>query len=556
MTIQNIEDILNDLRDLPGETEIVEFKEARNGYDFTKLGKYFSALCNEVNLMGKSHAWLVFGIENEHHNIVGSQFRSKRKDLDSLKAEIADKTTNRITFIEIHELYPPEGRVVLFQIPAAPRGIPVTFEGHYYGRDGEELVPLNLEEIERIRAQVITEDWSAAIVPNATLEDLDGEAIEKARENFKSKFPDYAADADSWDTLTFLNKAKITCKGQITRTAIILLGKDESEQLISPAVAKIRWLLKDAGGNDRDYLIVGCPMLLSVDKVYAKIRNLKYRYLKDGTLFPDELDQYEPFTIREALNNCIAHQDYTKNGRINVVEMDDQLLFTNLGSFIPGSVEKVVRENAPEEYYRNRFLATAMFNLKMVDTVGGGIRKMFNFQRERFFPMPDYVLTPERVKMTITGKVLDVEYARLLARNRDLTLEEIIMLDKVQKKQPLTDFEEKHLKSKKLIEGHKPNFFIGIRIAQRIGQKAAYSKNKAFDKQYYLDLILKSVTEHGSLNRHDIDELLWKKLPDWMDEKQRGIKISNLISELRRKARIRNVGSDRAPKWVFLTNQD
>ncbi|MFA5814452.1 MAG: RNA-binding domain-containing protein [Bacteroidales bacterium] len=548
--MQELEKILNELRNLLGENEVVEFKEAKEGYDFAKLGKYFSALCNEANLMCKLHAWLVFGIENKHHRIVGSQFRAKRKDLDHLKGEIADKTTNRITFIEIYELNLAEGRVVMFQIPAAPKGIPIAFEGHYYGRDGEELVPLNLEEIERIRAQATTEDWSAGIIPDASLEDLDENAIALARANYKNKFPDYAADVDSWDTLTFLNKAKITHKGQITRTAIILLGKDESEQFIGPAEAKIRWLLKDARGNDKDYMIVGCPMLLTVDKVYAKIRNLKYRYLKDGTLFPDELDQYEPFTIREAINNCIAHQDYTKHGRINVVEMDDQLVFTNLGSFIPGSVERVVKEDAPQENYRNRFLANAMFNLKMVDTAGGGIRKIFNFQRERFFPMPDYVLSPERVKVTITGKVLDVEYARLLAKNSELALDEIIMLDKVQKKQPLTVFEEKHLKSKKLIEGRKPNFFISIRVAQKTGQKAAYTKNRAFDKRYYLDLIEKAIKDHGSLNRHDVDELLWMKLPDWMGDKQRKIKITNLISELRRNSIIHNEGSDAKPKWV------
>jgi ATP-dependent DNA helicase RecG len=82
---------------------------------------------------------------------------------------------------------------------------------------------------------------------------------------------------------------------------------------------------------------------------------LKYRYLKSGSLTPEEVDQYEPYSIREAINNCIAHQDYTKSGRINVIETDDQLIFSNYGSFIPGSVEKVIREDAPEEFYRNVF---------------------------------------------------------------------------------------------------------------------------------------------------------------------------------------------------------
>jgi ATP-dependent DNA helicase RecG len=541
--------ILQNLRNLTAENEIVEFKEAKTGYDFNKLGKYFSALSNEANLKGKTYAWLVFGVEDKKRLIVGSQFRPKRKDLDSLKSEIANKTTNRITFIEIYELTEPEGRVVMFQIPAAPKGFPIAFDGHYYGRDDEELSPLNLEEIERIRAQATTEDWSAAIISGATLEDLDESAIAVAKKNYKNKFPEKAVEVDNWDDTTFLNKAKITIKGKITRTAIILLGSEESEHFINPAEAKIRWLLKDANGNDKDYAIFGCPMILAVDKVYAKIRNLKYRYIKEGTLFPDELNQYEPYSIREALNNCIAHQDYTKHGRINVVEMDDQLIFTNLGSFIPGSVEKVVKEDAPEEHYRNRFLADAMFNLKMVDTAGGGIKKIFNFQRERFFPMPDYDLSEGKVKVTISGKILDMEYARLLARNKDLTLEEIIMLDKVQKKQILTEYEEKHLRSKKLIEGRKPNYYIGLKVVAKTGQKAAYSKNKAFDKSYYLDLIEKAIRKHTSLERKDVDELLWNKLPDWMDEKQKKNKIGNLLSELRMKERIENTGSFSKPKW-------
>lgn len=552
MTIQELQQELDTLRNLTAETEVVEFKEAKNGYDFTKLGKYFSALSNEANLQGKLHAWLIFGVENKRHQIVGSQFRPQRKELDSLKGEIANKTTNRITFIEIHELFTSEGRVIMFQIPAAPKGFPIAFDGHYYGRDSEELVPLNLEEIERIRFQATSEDWSAAVVSEATIEDLDQEAINVARANYKSKFSEKATEVDTWDNITFLNKAKITIKGKITRTAIILLGKEESEHFINPAEIKIRWLLKDTKNNDRDYAIFCCPMILAVDKIYAKIRNLQYRYIKDGTLFPDEVNQYEPYTIREALNNCIAHQDYTKNGRINVVEMEDQLIFTNLGSFIPGSIERVVQEDAPEEHYRNRFLATAMFNLKMVDTAGGGIKKIFNFQRERFFPMPDYDLSNNKVKVTILGKVLDLEYARLLAKNKDLTLDEIIMLDKVQKKQVLKDTEEKHLKEKKLIEGRKPNYYIGLKIAQKTGQKASYSKNKAFDKAYYLDLIEKSIKEHKVLERKDIDELLWNKLPEWMDDKQKKFKVNNLISELRNKGKIENNGTLKESKWVLI----
>jgi len=551
MTEKELIDKLNKLRSLPVETEVVEFKEAKKTYDFNRLGKYFSALCNEANLKNVDFAWLIFGIKDKGHTVVGSQFRPYRPDLDSLKGEIANKATNRITFVEIHELNLPGGRVIMFQIPSAPRGIPVAWEGHYYGRDGEELSPLNLEELERIRNQAITDDWSAAIVRDATIKDLDPTAIARARENFKSKFPEKAIELDNWDDTTFLNKVRITIKGHITRTAIILLGREESEHFISPAEAKIRWLLKDAKGNDKDYRIEGCPLLLAVDKVYAKIRNLKYRYIKDGTLFPDEVDQYEPFVIREAINNCIAHQDYTKGGLINVVEMDDQLVFTNLGSFIPGSVEKVVIENAPEEHYRNRFLATAMFNLKMVDTAGGGIRKMFNYQRERFFPMPEYDLSGGKVKVTITGKVLDAEYARVLAKKRDLDLYEIIMLDKVQKKKILAEVEIDHLKTKKLIEGRRPNFHISSDVAEKTNLKADYIKTRGFKDDHFKKLILEYLEKYKQASKEEIDKLLLDILPGVLDEKQRKNKIRNLIYAMsKRDKTIINQGTNRYPKWV------
>jgi len=540
---------LNEFRRLPAETEVFEFKEAKNNYDSNKLGKYFSALSNEANLKGRPHAWLIFGIKDKGRTIVGSQFRQNRKDLDNLKGELANKTTNRISFIEIYELHLPEGRIVMFQIPAAPKGIPVAFDGHYYGREGEELSPLNLEEIERIRAQVALEDWSAAMVPDAAIDDLDPAAIAKARENYKNKFPHQAHDIDRWDDITFLNKAKVIIKGKITRTAIILLGKPESEHFISPAEAKIRWLLKDVKGNDKDYHIESCPLLLAVDKIYAKIRNLKYRYIKDGTLFPDEVDQYEPFVIREAINNCIAHQDYTKGGRINVVEMEDQLIFTNLGSFIPGSVEKVVKEDAPEEHYRNRFLATAMFNLKMVDTAGGGIRKMFNYQRERFFPMPEYDLSEDRVKVTVIGKVLDMDFARVLARNPSLFLEQIIMLDKVQKQKPLSDEEIKYLKGLGLIEGRKPNYVISAKITASLSNdelKAHYIKQRGLDDDHYKNLIVEYLKKFGESPRKNIEKFLRDKLPDILTESQKKNKVTNLLSALRIKGTIRNNGYS---KW-------
>lgn len=252
------------------------------------------------------------------------------------------------------------------------------------------------------------------------------------------------------------------------------------------------------------------------------------------------------------MNNCIAHQDYTKKAFINLIEGEDRLIFSNYGTFIPQSVEKVVLEDAPEEIYRNRFLVQAMFNLNMVDTVGGGIKKMFNYQRKRLFPMPEYDLSEGKVKMTLIGKILDMNYAQRLAQDEELILEEIILLDKVQKRKELTTIEEKHLRKRHLIEGRKPNYFICKEISQKTGQKADYSKNKGLDKQYYLDFILNAIKDHSNMTRADIDKLLWEKLPDILTDVQKKNKINNLLAELKKQNKIKNIGTFKTSVWVLI----
>lgn len=548
----DIQRILQSFRLQGYENEIVEFKEAKRQYDFDKIGKYFSALCNEANLKEKRSAWLIFGIKDSDKSIVGSQFRSSRADLDSLKAEVANHTTGRLSFIEIYEEHTSGGRLVLFEIPAAPRGIPIAWKGHYYGRDGEELNALNGEEYDRIRMQTKGEDWSATIVETATIDDLLPEAIQKARESYKKKNSHLVNEINEWDDSTFLNKAKVCIKGKLTRTAILLLGKPESEHFINPASAKISWILRDNDNIEKDYQHFTCPLLLNTEEVYKKIRNLKYRYIADGTLFPEEVDQYDPYIVREGLNNCIAHQDYTLNGKINVVEHEDgKIIFINSGKFIPSSIEEVVISDAPEPIYRNPFLVEAMINLNMIDAIGSGIKRMFNIQRKKYFPLPDYEFTADKVKLTITGKVVDINYARKVAAIPDLSLTEIMALDKVSKSKVLNDDEINRLKNKGLIEGRKPNFHISATVAQATGEKTEYIRFRGFKDEHYKNMILKYLEKFGSATKEDINKLIFEHLPAILNEKQKYNKIHNILYAMSKKDEtIKNVGTNRYPSWV------
>jgi len=294
--------------------------------------------------------------------------------------------------------------------------------------------------------------------------------------------------------------------------------------------------LRDRDGLEKDYQHFGPPFLLNSDLLFAQIRNLTYRYMRDYTLFPTEITQYDSWVIRELLHNCIAHQDYCMQGRISVVEDEESLLFSNLGSFLPQSVENVISCDAPPEYYRNQFLANAMVNLQMIDTIGSGIKRVFLLQRNRFFPMPDYDLSdPRRVRVRLPGKILDENYTRLLISKTDLSINDIIALDKVQKKKPLSGDEFARLKRSKLIEGRRPNLFVAAHIAEVTHSKADYIKHRGLDKTHYKTMVLSLLKEYGPTSRKEIDRLLMEKLPDILSAQQKDNKIRNLLQEMSRK---------------------
>jgi ATP-dependent DNA helicase RecG len=235
------------------------------------------------------------------------------------------------------------------------------------------------------------------------------------------------------------------------------------------------------------------------------------------------------------------------------MEKAGSLIFVNAGSFFEGQPDDYAMGEKTPEKYRNRWLVQAMVNLGMIDSLGYGIYSLCLSQKQRFFPMPDYDLSQSnKVILQIYGQAIDENYSKILIQRGDLTLSQVMLLDRVQKHLSITDQAAALLKKEKLVEGRKPNYFVGLTVAQTIGQKAAYSKNKALNKQYYLDFIIESVKQHGSLTRKDIDELLWEKLPNILNEKQKKNKIGNLITELRQKGKIANTGVAANPKWILL----
>jgi ATP-dependent DNA helicase RecG len=254
--------------------------------------------------------------------------------------------------------------------------------------------------------------------------------------------------------------------------------------------------------------------------------------------------------LRETLHNCIAHQDYTLAGRIIVVESPGTLLFENLGSFIPGSVEEMIRSDAPPEVYRNPFLAQAMDNLNRIETIRSGTKRMFTRQRQRSFPMPGYELgKPKKVAVRLTGQVLDENYTRLLRNRTGLDLMDVIALDRVQKKQEINDDAFKRLKALTLIEGRRPVLYVSAKVAAATGEKAAYSKNRAFDKQHYRGMIVAFLQKFGEASSAELEGLLVGKISDVLTEKQKRDFVNNRLQGMKREALLEVDGATRWARW-------
>lgn len=345
-------------------------------------------------------------------------------------------------------------------------------------------------------------------------------------------------------------KAKLTLKGKITRTTLLLVGKDEVSGMIDDSCdPKIRLSIKDENGDNKDFCICTIPFILSVDTIANKIHNVTYQYLRDDSLIPETVTQFDSFIIREALCNCIAHQDYQVGRRIDVIEKGEYLTFINAGSFIPESVEAVVIQDSPEAIYRNKFLVEAMANVGMVETAGGGIKKMFMLQKQKGFPLPDYDLSDNKVEVEITGKVVDKDFADILMKNTELPIEDVILLDRVSKKKQISKEEANHLRRKHLIEGRYPKVFLSKSIATAIGDKIGYSREKGLENESCRQLILESIKLHGSLTKTEINTLLERVLSVSLSEKQKRNRIDNLLRKLRTDGLIVNIKSGSSSRW-------
>jgi ATP-dependent DNA helicase RecG len=518
----------------PKENECFEWKEWRSlksnisGRKGEDLVSYVSALSN------MDGGCIVIGVQDKTLAVTGIQDFADY-NTENVIHRILGKTPSLPSMgLRVEALQASDtGAVVwLVHVPRhAPRQ-PVYAHDKAWQRDGDSLVELRPDRLRGMLTELIAgQDWSAQIVATATLADLDPAAISKAREKFAAKHQQerWAADIASWSTEEFLNRAKITLHGQITRAALLLLGLPQSVGLLPSSTAEITWKVP----AERIAKHFGPPFILTTTEVGQHIRNPNIKLFPATELLATELPRYDTQVILEGLHNCLAHQDYERAGRIVVLETLGRLKLTNLGGFVDGQPEDYFLGERTPSVYRNNWLAVAMNNIGMIDKGGYGIRDMVVSQRKRYLPLPDYEgSTLGETVFNIYGQAIDENYSRMLMERADLPLEQVIWLDRVQKKERIADTQAVILRRMGLITGRKPNLFVSAAIAKVTNTQNQYVLNKGFDDDYYKRVIINRL-KLGPTTGEELRQLVIDKLPAVLAAKEKETKVKNLRTALR-----------------------
>ncbi len=544
----------------PREDERHEWKEWRSlksnisGRKGEDLASYISALAN------MDGGCVVIGIKDKTLAVTGI------RDFADYTAEnvvhrVLSKTPGLPSMgFRVEELRANDTQAVIWvvRVPRhAPREL-VLAHDKAWQRDGDSLTELREDRRRAILAEALAgEDWSAVVVDQATLDDLDDTAIGKAREKYAEKHQrePWAVEISQWSISKLLDKVGATLNGRVTRAGLLLLGRAErATALLSPNPVEITW--KIAAERVAEHFHP--PFLLTTTQVAHRIRNPNIKLFPANELLAVTLPRYDTNTVLlEGLHNCLAHQDYAQAGRIVVEESAGRVRMINLGGFFDGNPDDYASGTRTPERYRNERLARAMAEVGMIDKVGFGIHDMVQAQRRRFLPLPDYDgSSANRTVFNIYGQEIDTNYTHWLMERTDLPIEHVLWLDRLQKKLKLDTSQLAELRKAKLIEGRGSKLSITARLAIATGQEVDYVNNKGINAKHYKALVLELLAL-GAQPRQKINAMLQPKLPAAIaTEKSQLQYIKNLLQEMARDQQIENVGgATRAAKWQLKRPQ-
>ena len=528
---------------LAKEGENIEFKEAKNHFDFEELVKYACAISNAGG--GR----IVLGVSDKRPRmVVGSQaFPQPERNRKSLM----DRLHIRVDF---EVIYQDGKRILVFFIASRPIGLPVQTDGIAYWRSGDVLGKMPPEIVRKIYEES-GHDFSADICPGAVFTDLDEHAIEAFRNKWIEKTKNVRLK-----TLTakqLLTDCEAITPDGITYAALILFGKHGAlSKYLAQAEIVFEYRSSDASGPAQQREEFRDAFFNIYERLWELInlRNDKQHY-QDG-LFVFDVSTFNESSTREALLNAVSHRNYQFCGSIFVIQYRDRLVISSPGGFPPGiTQENIIDKQAP----RNRRIAELLSKCGLVERSGQGMNLIYENSIKEAKDMPSFDGTDDNeVRLTLHGLVLDKSMLLLINKIGMETLnsfstQDFFVLNYLARgeKLPLKlRNNTKRMIDLGLVEKiGRDNYILSRKYYSVAGKPGEHTRRAGLDRETNKALILKHIQEqHG--NGAPLRELQ-QVLPalTWSQ-------IQVLLRELVKDGKIYKIGNTRGAKWLLKEKQD
>jgi len=530
-TLQELQALLGD-----EEGEHLEFKEAKERYDFEKLAKYCAALANEGG--GR----VVLGVTDKRpRRVVGTRaFDTPERT----RAGLIERLRLRI---DSDALQHPDGRVLVFHVPPRPIGFPIQYEGTYWMRQSEGLVPMTQEMLQGIFAEG-QPDFSAQTCSGATLGDLDPRAVARFREKWllKSK----RAELRDMGVAGLLEDAELTIDGAVTFAALVLLGTGRALGRHLPQAEVVFEYRSNEGSIEyvqrKEYRE---GFLLFEDDLWQTInlRNDVFSF-QDG-LFRREIPAFNEGAVREAVLNAVCHRDYRLAGSTFVKQSPTSLRIDSPGGFPAGiTPDNILERQSP----RNRRLADALARCGLVERSGQGADRMFSAAVSEGKLPPDFSRGDEYlVSVVLHGQVQDEAFLRFLERvaaetQRPLHLDDLLVLDAIHREQDVPSRvkgrAQELLSLGALERVNRKSLVLAKRFYVAKGRPGEYTRRKGLDRETRKALLLRHIRDAGEKGA-PLEELA-QVLPDASRNE-----LKTLLRELKESSAAHVEGVKRGARW-------
>lgn len=519
----------------------LEFKEAKNAYEFDNLVKYCVALANEGG--GK----IILGVTDRRPRaIVGTKAFAEP---GRTEAGIHKRLGHRVP---VEELRTPEGRVLVVHVPGRLPGMAWDIDGRYLKRAGDELTALRGTELRAIFAET-GPDFSAELCDGAALKDLSPAAIAAFRTRWATKSGDERKTR--WTDEETLAAAELLVDGQLTYAALILFGTHQAlGRLLAQSELVFEYRSSEASGPAAARVDYREGFFLWNDAIWTTInlRNDRQSY-QDG-LFRFELPTFDEVPVREGLLNAIAHRDYRSGGSIFVRQYADRLEIVSPGGFPPGiTTSNILDQQNP----RNRRLAEALTKCGLIERSGQGMNLIFETAVRHGKPLPSFSGTSDhQVSLTLNGVVQSPRFVRFLEQLgqetvRSFSTDDFLALESIHREQPLSERLKARIPGliaagavESVGRGRGVQYLLSKRFYAALGEKGVYTRRRGLDRAAKKALLEQHLREQGHAGAGLAE--LKQVLPS---ESEGG--VQGLLNELREEGRVSLKGTRRWARWII-----